>query len=853
MGPVEKEVRFVTSGKRSRSQEKGHTLRLTLVPGASWYWRLCSWLVLALLISILIPRPSAALAAAAGPKAPPKPNLNVVVIGDFYSYGYATSADKTLQESAPPTLQALNQIQAANRAVQMNVLFIPVSYATSASLFLNQNAGTPALIRAVRRANVVIVGLGGGNDNLAASMRSVLFGAGAAPKSFSRLMESFENGAYLRAQIDLLNAIAAQAAPGTSIITLGYPNMLGEQLPSGFAWWSPFAWATVSQQQANMSDQLVSALDTADQQATSITAAGHSGLHFLYANLSSAMQGQGSFGSQGQNQPSTAASAPGSQPSGPTKAIISNDLVPYVNQAVNNELVAKSLPGPRNVAPITSPTPWNLAIQVPSPTRSPSPPQRRGSGPRGHAAQSKTPPPNNQNNPPYPPSSPANQLPHTGPGDQQQPGEGQPSISIPLPPPLPSVGIGVSVGVGDQGPGNQHQGGHGHHHRGSPPPAGQPAPQPQPTGTGQPSPGANPTGASGQNPGTGGQNGATPGSVGTAPGSQNSKTPLPNRITLPMIPAPPAPLPEPIAPQEPPAVASSPGADTSPSGGASGVPGNTLGATAPSGRTPGGATTPATTPAAVGATTAPATTAPATPGSPATPGTTSPASATTGSPAPATTAPATTAPATTAPATTAPATTAPATTAPATTAPATTAPATTGADQPDDIDVRLRAPPARPSRAHRPLRRRRTRPRPRSAKRLPRARPARPRPAPPPLAPCSRPPRPAAARRRPPRLPPAVPARPRPATPLTLRARRCKPRQRAPTPLPAAPPDGKTRTIPLTADHARRRGPAAKAGPRPLRITASCTAVQPVGPPPAPAPLRVPWLGLREDLLSQSR
>lgn len=674
----------MTSGKRSHSQEKGHTLRLTLGPGASWYWRLCSLLLLALLVSILIPRPSAALAATAGPKAPPKPNLNVVVIGDFYSYGYATSADKTLQDSAPPTLQALNQIQAANRAVQMNVLFIPVSYATSASLFLNQNAGTPAalpaLIRAVRRANVVIVGLGGGNDNLAASMRSVLFGTGAAPKSFSRLMESFENGTYLRAQIDLLNAIAAQAAPGTSIITLGYPNMLGEQLPSGFAWWSPFAWATVSQQQANMSDQLVSALDTADQQATSITAAGHSGLRFLYANLSSAMQGQGPFGSQGQNQPSTAASAPGSQPSGPTKAIISNDLVPYVNQAVNNELVAKNLPGPRNVAPITSPTPWNLAIQVPSPARSPSRPQRRGSGPRGHAAQSKTPPPNNQNNPPYPPSSPANQLPHAGQGDQQQPGEGQPSISIPLPPPLPSVGIGVSVGVGDQGPGNQHKGDHGHHHRGSPAPAGQPVPQPQPTGTGQPSPGANPTGASGQNPSTGGQNGATPGSVGTAPGSQNSKTPLPNRITLPMIPAPPAPLPEPIAPQEPPAVASSPGADTSPSGGASGVPGITPGVTAPSGRTLGGGTTPAT----AGATTTPATTTvPATPGGPATstaatPGTATPAPATpgTGTPGTATPAPAT---ATPAPATTAAGSPAAATTAtPISSTTPSPSPATTG-------------------------------------------------------------------------------------------------------------------------------------------------------------------------------
>jgi len=79
--------------------------------------------MLALLAPILLPRPDAA-AAATGPA---KPRLNVVVIGDFFSYGYADSADPALQRSAPPTLQALNQIQAANPGVQVSVLFIPVT------------------------------------------------------------------------------------------------------------------------------------------------------------------------------------------------------------------------------------------------------------------------------------------------------------------------------------------------------------------------------------------------------------------------------------------------------------------------------------------------------------------------------------------------------------------------------------------------------------------------------------------------------------------------------------------------------------------------------------------------------
>jgi len=49
------------------------------------------------------------VAEAAELKAPVKPQLNVVDIGDLYSYGYATSFRIGVRTSVQPTLQALNQ------------------------------------------------------------------------------------------------------------------------------------------------------------------------------------------------------------------------------------------------------------------------------------------------------------------------------------------------------------------------------------------------------------------------------------------------------------------------------------------------------------------------------------------------------------------------------------------------------------------------------------------------------------------------------------------------------------------------------------------------------------------------
>jgi hypothetical protein len=244
---VAKEVTRVAHAKRSRSQKKVSIRRRQAVHREpAWYWRLGSVLMVSALGFILAPK---SVAVAADLKTPAKPELNVVDIGDFYSYGYATSPKATLRKSAPPTLQALNQIQAANSGVKVNVLFIPLAAATSSTLFDPGNKELPALIGSVKHASVVIVGVGGGNAPLAGPMRSVLFGTKASANTFSQLMTAFYSGYYLYNQAALLDAIAAHAAPGTSIVTLGYPTIEGKQQPSGYTWWSPYTWIRMSVQQ----------------------------------------------------------------------------------------------------------------------------------------------------------------------------------------------------------------------------------------------------------------------------------------------------------------------------------------------------------------------------------------------------------------------------------------------------------------------------------------------------------------------------------------------------------------------------------------------------------------------------
>jgi len=444
--------------------------------------------MVALLASILIPKP-AAFAATTGHKTPAKPELNVVVIGDLYSYGYATSSAAALRKSVPPTLQALNEVQAANRGVKLNVLFIPVPVA-------GNQAELPALIRAVRDSSVVIVGVGGGNAALAGPMRSVLFDSAAPARAFPQLMTRFYDGYYLSAQTALLDAVASLAAPGTSIVTIGYPAISTEQGASGFAWWSPFTWGTVSQQQANMSDQLIAALNTANQQATSIVAATHAGLHFLDADLSGAL----SSSQQG--------------PKGPVLTAIGNDLLPYISQAVDNELVARDVDGAQSALPSTPVPPWKLHVVFPIPTQTTVVSTGRASS---RTSQAQTPPPqNNQANP----ASPVYQPP-SFPG----------LLVTPLVPVAASPPEGTAPTAQGSGNGNEQPTGNAQD-------SGLPAANVKPAGT------------------------TVPAQQPTAPKSPSPQVP----IALPVLPALSTALPEPLTPAPNPD-ATDPGKDPSPAGG----------------------------------------------------------------------------------------------------------------------------------------------------------------------------------------------------------------------------------------------------------------------------------------------
>jgi hypothetical protein len=170
--------------------------------------RVLTLAVLAVLGTLLFVWPRVARAGRADAASDrPAATLNVIVIGDFYSYGYSTSQNPALRQSVPPTLQALNQIQAANSRIRIDVLFIPVADAIGGGLFTTSGPGAgaaqPAMVAALKNASIVVNGLAVGNSRFARSTRTVLFGGGASSKSLPDLMTVFDDGAYLRAEVTL--------------------------------------------------------------------------------------------------------------------------------------------------------------------------------------------------------------------------------------------------------------------------------------------------------------------------------------------------------------------------------------------------------------------------------------------------------------------------------------------------------------------------------------------------------------------------------------------------------------------------------------------------------------------------
>lgn len=330
----------------------------------------------------------------AGP--PAKATVKVTVIGDSFTSGEGANAatyrtapvtttdesgityqvdtvDPAHQSSTAPTLQAINQIKAANPNADIQVTFVPVSGATRDSLYQTTNPGTPfeqpPQINAVKGADVVIVGIGGNDARFSQWVSTVLFNAdGTSAQQFPQFMQPLNDGTYVANQIKLLNDVATMAAPDATIVSLGYPKAMPDTIPGTPTWWSPFSWSTISQEEANRSNQLAAALNADNQDASLTAASQHPGQQWLFGDVSTALQGHELFTNQeGLNGLTPSNTAGSYHPNDLGQQLLGSVLQPYVEQAVNNQLAKQGVTGAENVAPIT-PTfsyEWNLRVDVP--------------------------------------------------------------------------------------------------------------------------------------------------------------------------------------------------------------------------------------------------------------------------------------------------------------------------------------------------------------------------------------------------------------------------------------------------------------------------------------------------------
>jgi hypothetical protein len=293
-----------------------------------------------------------------------RPVLPVVVVGDFFSFGYASSADPALRLSVPPTLEALNQVQLANQDVQIHVLFIPVWEATWDKLYKSSGPGKPPLINAVKDAKVVIAGVGADVPSFADSLRAILFGTHVPATAYPPLTGIMENGSYQQEETAFLEDLAAREPAGGAIVTLGYPLIQQVRAPSGPMWWSALSWSTIAAQQARLANRFVSVLDARNAAATKAAGTQYQDIHALYADPAA--------------MPAEAA-ARGSQATALKETLVANTLLPYVTQAVDDALTSMGVHGSQDIPPITSASRWDLSVQLPTGIQVPLP--HSGSGP----------------------------------------------------------------------------------------------------------------------------------------------------------------------------------------------------------------------------------------------------------------------------------------------------------------------------------------------------------------------------------------------------------------------------------------------------------------------------------------
>jgi len=369
-----------------------------------------------------------------------KPILKVAIIGDSFTSGegansstyrtvlapavtedgiayYSYQIDPAHQSSSAPTLQALNQIQAANPGVDIQVSFVPVSGATRDSLYKPTQVGTPfeqpPQINAVTGADVVIVGIGGNDVGFSKWIGTVLTSTeSTSTQAFPQFMQTLNDGSYQASQGQLLDKVSELAAPNATIISLGYPKAMPATIPGSSAFWSPVSWSLISQGEANMSNQLATTLSLNNQDASFVAAAKHPAQQWIFADVSNALQGNELFTGQEALNGLTPSNPNGSYHPNPLGyQFLASALQPYVEHAVNSQLSKWGVQGAENVPPVT-PTfsnQWNLRVDVPLQTQG---------QPANQPPANQAPPA--QDNPPAPDNPPA-QAPSDQPAAKDQP------------------------------------------------------------------------------------------------------------------------------------------------------------------------------------------------------------------------------------------------------------------------------------------------------------------------------------------------------------------------------------------------------------------------------------------------
>ncbi|MET8981075.1 hypothetical protein ABZX85_36285 [Streptomyces sp. NPDC004539] len=178
--------------------------------------------------------------------------------------------DPAHESASAPTLQALSRVQQLNPNITFEITFVPVSGATRDFLCNVTRPGTEfehsPQIDAVNGADIVIVGIGGNDAHFGDFAKTMLTSKEATTEAdFGNFMTPLQDGSYLNAQLAVYQDIANRMSPDGTVIALGYPKVMPDQVPSGSP--SPVSELLISSREAQLANQFGETISSLNQQA----------------------------------------------------------------------------------------------------------------------------------------------------------------------------------------------------------------------------------------------------------------------------------------------------------------------------------------------------------------------------------------------------------------------------------------------------------------------------------------------------------------------------------------------------------------------------------------------------------